>query len=342
MVGVVDHDLLRLCERNPLAGHAHFASRELDEAQRYVGDVFCNHDLSLINRRQDLDTVFDHIRLGGVGLVMMAYGADVLVTPGALENFYLLQMPISGQAAIQFGRDDFHTGPGRASIQHPDEHLQMRWGADCRKVVLRIDRTRFERFVERCTGRPQRQSLRLQSQLELGSSAGQLILDQIKSGLRCADQFGPQNLPPLIVSHIENTLMSALLFLQPHDRTEEFSQLSTTGEGRIVTRVRDYLEAHADEEIDMPRLVEVAGVPLRTLYHLFRQSLGTTPMQLLRDIRLDRVRQALLEGGAERTVTTVAFEWGFDHLGRFAQQYRARFGESPSETLRHRARRSRH
>jgi AraC-like DNA-binding protein len=32
-------------------------------------------------------------------------------------------------------------------------------------------------------------------------------------------------------------------------------------------------------------------------------------------------------------VADVAFRWGFGHLGRFAEKYRERYGELPSETL---------
>jgi transcriptional regulator GlxA family with amidase domain len=37
---------------------------------------------------------------------------------------------------------------------------------------------------------------------------------------------------------------------------------------------------------------------------------------------------------AGQTTTSIAYECGFGHLGNFAQVYRSRFGESPSETLR--------
>lgn len=33
------------------------------------------------------------------------------------------------------------------------------------------------------------------------------------------------------------------------------------------------------------------------------------------------------------TVTDIAQQWGFSHLGSFATQYRRRFGETPSRTL---------
>lgn len=36
------------------------------------------------------------------------------------------------------------------------------------------------------------------------------------------------------------------------------------------------------------------------------------------------------------TVAEVAYRWGFAHLGRFAHDYRARYGESPSTTSRRR------
>lgn len=42
----------------------------------------------------------------------------------------------------------------------------------------------------------------------------------------------------------------------------------------------------------------------------------------------------LLSPGSRASVTDVAVRWGFFHLGRFAQQYRERFGVLPSETVR--------
>ena len=59
---------------------------------------------------------------------------------------------------------------------------------------------------------------------------------------------------------------------------------------------------------------------------------GMPPTAYVRAVRLDRVRDKLLAGGPTVSVTDVAMKWGFFHLGRFAQQYKHRFGVLPSHT----------
>jgi AraC-like DNA-binding protein len=76
-------------------------------------------------------------------------------------------------------------------------------------------------------------------------------------------------------------------------------------------------------------------VPRRTLNRAFQTALGMGPATYLRRVRLNGARRALRQRSARApTVTDVALEFGFWHLGRFAQQYNKLFGESPHETLR--------
>jgi transcriptional regulator GlxA family with amidase domain len=52
-------------------------------------------------------------------------------------------------------------------------------------------------------------------------------------------------------------------------------------------------------------------------------------------VRLQRAHTALRDSNpAETTVQAVALSLGLLHQGRFAANYRALFGETPSETLR--------
>lgn len=58
-------------------------------------------------------------------------------------------------------------------------------------------------------------------------------------------------------------------------------------------------------------------------------------MEHLRAVRLERARLDLSRGGdGDTSVTEVALRWGFGHLGQFAADYKRRFGELPSQSLR--------
>jgi transcriptional regulator GlxA family with amidase domain len=94
--------------------------------------------------------------------------------------------------------------------------------------------------------------------------------------------------------------------------------------------VVDLVQGEPQEPYTVGDLARVAGVSARRLQEAFREHLGTTPMEYLRSVRLDRVHAELRSGAGG--VTETAHRWGFTHLGRFAAAYRERFGVLPSET----------
>jgi len=60
-----------------------------------------------------------------------------------------------------------------------------------------------------------------------------------------------------------------------------------------------------------------------------------TPLEYLRQVRLEHAHRELLAGDpARQTVTSVAYRWGFPSPGRFSAYYRRTYGVSPSQTLR--------
>lgn len=90
--------------------------------------------------------------------------------------------------------------------------------------------------------------------------------------------------------------------------------------------------------VELDELARRSGYGRRALELIFNRSLGMPPGRWFLNIRLNGVMRDLLLAPPDSQVTTVASRWGFQHLSRFAFQYRRAFGELPSETLR-RARR---
>ena len=103
-------------------------------------------------------------------------------------------------------------------------------------------------------------------------------------------------------------------------------------------RVSLLLTSRLREPWSVPRLASTLGVSSRTLHRVVRRECGVSPMALLRRARMAEARATLEAAPPDATVTRIALDCGFAHLGRFSQDYAAHFGESPSDTLR-RARR---
>lgn len=103
-----------------------------------------------------------------------------------------------------------------------------------------------------------------------------------------------------------------------------------------VCRALAFIQEHLQKPIQIGEVAAVAGVSPRALQYGFRRHVGMRPMDYLRLIRLEHAHRVLCSATEADglTVRGVAKEWGFGNAGRFAADYRAMYGESPSRTLR--------
>ncbi|MGH7125022.1 MAG: helix-turn-helix domain-containing protein [Stellaceae bacterium] len=106
---------------------------------------------------------------------------------------------------------------------------------------------------------------------------------------------------------------------------------------RGVHRALEAMRADASREWTLPDIAAIAGLSSRTLQRQFREFAGKAPIAQLREIRLEGARRDLLRGSPSAKVMDIALRWGFPHFGRFSIDYRRRYGETPSETLRRQA-----
>lgn len=109
----------------------------------------------------------------------------------------------------------------------------------------------------------------------------------------------------------------------------------SSGGSAAVTRATDFIDDHLGEPLSVADIAAAARLSVRGLQSAFQRTLGVTPASYVRAARLVAVNRDLTSADAEAiTVAEIARRWGFAHLPRFAQHYRAEFGELPHETLR--------
>lgn len=105
---------------------------------------------------------------------------------------------------------------------------------------------------------------------------------------------------------------------------------------RITRQARDLVMGRPEVPPTLVELCEHLHVGVRALNYAFQHAVGTSAGEYLRVLRLNRVREELLaaRGGGRVILSAIAARWGFWHASQFTRQYRALFGERPSETLR--------
>jgi AraC-like DNA-binding protein len=131
----------------------------------------------------------------------------------------------------------------------------------------------------------------------------------------------------------ENITLSLLVDL-PHSLSDIVARGQQRGASpRQIHRAIEFIEQFAEHDISLGDIAVAAQCSPRSLSRLFREFTGTTPMNRLRDTRLERARAQIINL-PEQPLGEIAVQWGFCHGGQFAQQYKKKFGESPSETRR--------
>jgi transcriptional regulator GlxA family with amidase domain len=100
-----------------------------------------------------------------------------------------------------------------------------------------------------------------------------------------------------------------------------------------LRRVRTYLEAHPDEQLDLAGMARTACFSKFHFLRLFRQAYGETPLRYLAQLRLERAR-TLLET-SDLSVTEICFEVGYESLPSFSAAFR-RYAGAPPQSYRRR------
>ncbi len=314
-----------------------FLLNDRDSIRDQVGGVFKPHDLSLVEPGQNVSASMHHVSLGRLSLSRLEYGAAVRIDPGSLDTFFLIQIPLQGSAEINCDGRKFTSSPRCASFISPDTPVSMHWAADAPQLAVRLDREDVESHCAQHLGRRLETPLRFEPAFDLdkpGASYFLQLLSTLTDALTCADHPIHQ---PMVLKQFEATLINALIYGQPNSMQRMVGALSS--ERRIspyfVKRSEEYILDHAHETLTVEQLADQAGVSVRTLFSGFREFRGTSPMAFLREVRMQRVHESLRHEESE-SVTDIALKWGFTHLGRFSQEYRKRYGELPSATLRYR------
>lgn len=318
-----------------LRAYPRFASRSVDEVQALMHRDHLAFDVDPRDAGA-LDLVSRAAVLPASRIGYIRYGSEGVVwTPPDCQppDAFWIHFPLRGHSELVTETASFECSPARAAVLPAGFVTHSAAGSE--RVTFTVTRAAVIRQLETLLGDCPVQRLDFTPALDLGSAAGRRLRRQIHLALTDLDEAGPGGVPPAMLALYEQLIVTELLLSQPSNYAAALHRHQQTRIApRDVKRAIDFIEAHVQLPLTLADITAASGVPGRTLLEHFKRHCGVSPLRYLRDARLARVREALTRADrADRSVTEIATEWGFSHLGRFAVEYRERFGESPSETL---------
>ncbi len=329
---------LRSSSSRPLSRFPVLATGDLEEARDAVTRVYLPHELVNADRRDDrLGMVLNAVEDRNFTLGYLTYGAATRLTMPATEDCYHVNLTTAGHTFADRQDGSRATTEARSSglVLLPDQLNRVQWTPDAEQLILKIPRTSLEGHLTDLVGKPVRSVIDFDFQIDLSGPRGQSLLAAVEFLASELDRPGGLAETPLAREQLEAYVMSQLLAAVPHPYADELARPAEPAKAGRLKPVVEYMENNADMPLSPAELAKVGCMSVRSLHATFQQTFGESPMAYLRRIRLDHVRAELLSGrDSEVRVTEVAMRWGFFHPSRFAQQYKERYGELPSETVR--------
>lgn len=319
-----------------MAVRTSFGTSDVDEARHLLETAYYSNFLDVLERPQRFRADFTIGQLGALTVGELTCGTDVRVRLGELGAYHV-NIPLSGHMSWRQGSAaPTLTVPDGAAVYQPVGDTSVdRWSGDCRVLAVKLDRVAIEESLERLLGRPARGPVTFEPGFDTSKGPGRSWTRLVRAVAQDMLDDTPMLSGSLVAAPLQEALLNGLLLTAGHPYRDQLADPVRQLRPAPVKRAMDAVLQRPEHAFTTAALATEARVGVRWLQEAFRRYVGMSPMAYVRDVRLQRARDELRAAApGEACVSEIAHRWGFAHLGRFAEQYRTRFGELPSQTLR--------
>ncbi len=314
----------------------HIATGDPDEAHDWLRTAYVDHSAKLSGRRRNFH--FSH-RMADCGVFTVGVARHTMALNGEwdpLDNTLLFSHLLAGRFTIRSNHHEIDAGPGDVFSYDPDAQMVVEW-SDIRMSQIRMSRGAVDRIAAELVGddreagsvafdlaRPRTAAKALRWKHLMQYAAGDVAVNPAVHG------------SPLVLQQVFRLIVATALETFPNATMGNDRHPGAGIAPAVIRRAVAFIEERAADAIDLTAIADAAHVGPRALQRAFRSALDTTPLGYLRAVRLQRAHDDLRVADPTdgTTVAGVAARWGFGNPGRFAAEYRSRFGRSPYDTLR--------
>ena len=321
--------------------HSVFRSGSATESHTALNHAIAQHQLRW--GRGEVSAALYRRDLRHISLLALRYGPEVEVNPDPFGHFALVQMPLRGSVEIECDGTALKVASGDIAIVNPRHHLRLLWQPGCEQLILKIPLSLMHANACKlcdsttCPEHEDSTCTELKSAFKLPHSFHAPWRALVQQLIALLPNAHNQGIAPEWLEQLEKTAASFLIQHQNSanqpmlEAGADAPQIRCPSSADPLQSLESYMRSRLFAPISLTDLARAAKVSPRTLHALCHRHRGVAPMELLRNLRLDAARQRLLSE-PQSSVTDVALELGFGHLGRFSSYYRSRFGELPRQT----------
>jgi AraC-like DNA-binding protein len=275
--------------------------------------------------------------LGPIALLQCRHDGAVRMSGPGDPDVFVLTLPTHGSGEAGPRGRALPLAAGHAAVVVASTAISSRVDDGFGAIQLMIPRASLAHSLAAFLGSDPRRPLDLAPEIDIAAGGGAGLARLLSFAADEAERPVSVLATPLVAFDLAEAVLRQMLFGLSHSHVARLHELSRPAEPRYLRQAEEFLEANVDRPVSSVELATQVGVGVRALQLAFRRYRNSTPQRFVRERRLELARRRLV-AGVGSTVTDVALATGFAHLGRFSAEYRARFGESPSETRRRRSR----
>lgn len=294
---------------------------------------------SITNWMSEFDTLDKHSQFQHRSSVYTGDGVRMIAvssTPTVMKVHdpeYTIAIPLKGDIETWINKKHMVPEVGKHGVFNTRGHRHTEGEAkSC--ILLSVTEQQIENTGRVMLGEHYRSLMQLDKprlvetqihKVDFGSVVGQIcsLIDQFHGDQTLLRSF---NLD-------DNITRLFVMMLAP----EQFIKASENERGfagrKVIDHLCSFIVANLDNPISLTTLETLSGLSSRTLQNEFQKYFSCSPMQWVKQQRLARAKELLLNAVSGDTIASIAAHCGYTNFSEFSRQYRELFGVLPNETL---------
>jgi AraC-like DNA-binding protein len=236
------------------------------------------------------------------------------------KECYYLQLLHKGKISVLQGGETHRSNAARGAIFSATEQYELYGHGEVRSFYLELPRDEFaQRFP--------RERIPVSASLNTAQGLGR-IATEFCASLAAEDS----QLEDGVRAGLGNQLMDILAFTLLSSDGDMPAAEGAVKKARLRS-VQQWIEAHiTDPDLSLERVAGANGMSLRYLHLLF-ETCEMSPSEWIWNRRLQLAYDSLARGDG-RSVTSIAFDHGFNSSAHFSTMFRRKYGVSPRDVTR--------